>query len=758
MRSVNLKIQSGKIMQITLVLCQFYCLVLSMSIEISSAGREVLWNIPQPVNSIIMYSLFGLSLVVFFYGIYRRVQIWNAGTKANLGRSSISDRFRHLLSYAYLRKGVNREKTPALFHSLILWGFLVLLFTTTMVAFHEYIYPIYKGSFYLAVTILSDFFGFFLLLGLWLAYQRRFIAKPDRLNSSPADTIMLGALALMVVQGYFLEGMRISATSDQWAWYSPLGLVFSLPFNYLPVSLTKLSHFMMWWFHTVTVFAFIGSLPYTKFFHIISSSLNIYYTNLDRPNGALSSPGDIEKIMEEALSASDDADFIIGSPTIKDLTWKERLDLDACTGCGRCQSVCPAYAADKPLSPKWLILDLRDHMLATDRPVTSNKLFSILNKVDSFLLNKLTLSYRFNNSKFNSSRSFNKEVQSTAKAVGVDINAKLAGEVLDEKVFWSCTSCRACEEVCPVGISHLDIIGDVRRSLALMDAAIPSEAQASLRAIETRGNPFGPAESRADWANGLSVKILSAGEEVDVLYWVGCVSAFDKRKQSIARSMVQIMNTANVNWGMLGNRECCTGDPARRLGEENLFQTSVKTNLGTIRSVKFKRIVANCPHCFHSLKNEYPDFGNLSDAAFEIIHHTQFIQELIDLKKIEISKTDAEKITFHDPCYLGRYNKVYDEPRETLVHLGKKNVEMSDNKEKSKCCGAGGGHYWFDMKQGQRINVQRVLQAKETSANTIATGCPFCMQMLEDGVKITENEGNLRVKDIAELVAESLVL
>ena len=718
---------------------------------IKNAGREVLWNISQPINSIIMYSLFGLSLVVFAYGVYRRIILWNRGTAYASGNASFFERFKNLFQYVYLKKGVNREKVPAKFHSLILWGFLVLLFTTTMVAIDEYFYPIYSGAFYLAVTVLSDFFGVFLILGLWLAYNRRYKLKPDLIHTSKSDSFMLGILALMVVQGYFLEGMRISATNDQWAWFSPVGLVFSLPFNIVPESLTKLLHFVMWWFHTVTVFSFIALLPYTKFFHIISSSLNIYYKDLDRKNFALKSPGDIEKIMEEALSASDDAEFIIGAPTIKELTWKQRLDLDACTGCGRCQSVCPAYAADKPLSPKWLILDLRDHMLASQKIINNT-----LDKIDSVLIDKLTLSYRYDDSNFNLNRSKNKEVQNTALAVGKDANAKLAGEVLDDRVFWSCTSCRACEEVCPVGISHLDIIGDVRRSLALMDGEIPAEAQSSLRAIETRGNPFGPAESRADWAKDLNIRILNAGEEVDVLYWVGCVSAFDKRKQSIARSMVKILNQAGINWGMLGNRECCTGDPARRLGEENLFQTSVKTNIATLNTVKFNKIIANCPHCFHSLKNEYPDFGNISESKFEIIHHTVFIQELIDSGKIKPINLEKENITYHDPCYLGRYNKVYDEPRSTLVQLGKKNTEMVDFKEKSKCCGAGGGHYWFDMKQGERINVQRVLQAKETNATTIATGCPFCLQMLEDGVKITENEESLKVRDLAELVAESI--
>ena len=733
-------------------------------LNIEQAGREVLWNVSHPANSVVMYTLFFISLVVFSYGVYKRFLIWSQGNSFE-SDLSFTDRINNLVQYVYLKKGVNRDRKAGAFHSMILWGFLVLLFTTTMVAIDEYFYPIYSGKFYLAVTILSDFFGAFFFLGLWLAYKRRYLDKPDKLNTSNSDLFMLGLLALMIVQGYLLEGMRISATNDPWAAYSPVGLLFSLPYNFIGADITKLAHFVMWWFHSVTVFSFIALMPYTKFFHIISSSLNIFYSDLNADNGALNNPGDIEQIMEEALSSDNDDDFVIGSPTIKELSWKQRLDLDACTSCGRCQSVCPAYASDKPLSPKWLILDLRDHMLATSNQIEADKnpvkLGSItlptipfLDKVDSTLINKFTLNSRFNDEKFNSTRATNVGVQNSALNVGKDINASLAGDVLDDKVFWSCTSCKACEDACPVGISHVDIITDVRRSQALMLGEIPSEAQGALRAIETRGNPFGPADNRSDWTEGLDVKILEENDEVDVLYWIGCVSAFDKRKQSIAKAMVKILNHAGVNWGMLGNRECCTGDPARRLGEENLFQNSAKQNIATINSVKFKKIVANCPHCFHSLKNEYKDLDD--SFKHQIIHHTQFLQELIDENKLKLDIKNKEDITYHDPCYLGRYNNIFDEPRETLVQLGRKNVEMSDNKRKSKCCGAGGGHYWFDMKEGDRINVQRVEQAVETNTSTIATSCPFCMQMLEDGVKLTNNEEKLVVKDMAELVADSL--
>ena len=314
-------------------------------------------------------------------------------------------------------------------------------------------------------------------------------------------------------------------------------------------------------------------------------------------------------------------------------------------------------------------------------------------------------------------------------------------------------------EVCPVGIEHVDLIMDVRRSMALMDGNIPSEAQTSLRSIENRGNPFGDPEARMAWAEGLDVRVLKEGDQVDVLYWVGCISAYDRRKQYIARSMVKILNAAGVNWGLLGNRESCTGDPARRLGEENLFQTMAKKNAATLHTVKFKTLVANCPHCFNTLKNEYPDIDQeYRQKNIRVLHHSHFIKELLAEKRLLPAQAAllGEDITFHDPCYLGRYNDSYDEPRDVLVQLGAKSREMKSNREKSMCCGAGGGHFWMDMKVGERINVLRVDQAAETGAKTVATGCPFCLQMLEDGIKMTDRESSLRVRDIAELVADSL--
>lgn len=731
------------------------------------ASRPVLWNISPTIELPIFYALFAASMIVFGWGIWSRIRLWLSGKPdvSRFGRPG--QRFKLIWDYVLLQRGVRRKKRAATFHSLIFWGFLVLLFTTTMVFLDSDLgIKIYHGDFYLAVTVLSDLFGLGLLIGLMYASHIRYLEHEDRLHRVPQDAWALNLLVLLVAQGYLLEGMRIYVTQDPWRHYSPVGWAVSLLFWSVSPSAIQWLHWALWWFHSITVFGFIATLPYTKLFHIISSSSNLYFRELERPKGALAFPGDLEKLLE-AAAESESGDFSLGVSNISDLSWKQRLDLDACTSCGRCQEVCPAYNSGKVLSPKWLILDTRNHMLSlqADGKLASAEKNSgaqaALDSLDRGLLKNLLVqpvplgvdgpgSIR---------RADNKLTDNAAKNIGGSAEAAIGGEVMDEDVFWSCTTCRACMEVCPVGIEHVDYIVDVRRNLAMIQGSLPQEAQSSLKAIETRGNPFGPAEDRVNWASGLSVPLLNPGDEVEVLYWVGCVSAYDKRKQKIARSMAKILNASGLKWGILGNRERCSGDPARRLGDENLFQGAAKCNVETLRSVKFKTVVANCPHCFNSLKNEYPQLGAISDDPnVRVVHHTHFISELIAGGRLKVGRGIKEQLTFHDPCYLARYNDTTAEPREILVQLGKKPLaEMSQNGKLGLCCGAGGGHFWMDMKVGERINVIRTKQAQETGSEIVATGCPFCMQMLEDGAKLTNLEEKLKVRDLAELVAENLV-
>lgn len=727
-----------------------------------NATREIMWNLNTLPNVIGLYGLLLVSVFVGFVGVLRRAELWGSGQSSPEHTGSWWSRLDDLIQCGLFQKKVARGKSgAAIAHLLVYLGFLVLTFTTTMVFIHHDLgIKIYQGTFYLWVTIFSDIFGVLLLGGVLYFGYRRHIQNADAASFSRNEDYILAMLALLVVQGYVLEGLRIYATDDPWALYSPIGWLFARGSWFLSVEQAKGLHFVTWWFHTLTVYTFIALFPYTKFFHIFSSPLNLFFSRTKRPKGELPFIGDIQALMEKG------EEFSLGLGTIKDYTWKNLLDLDACTQCGRCQDVCPAYLTGKPLSPKWVILDTRNHAhtLMAKGELGQSKLPKPIVKLDQSLARNVLLPFnavRNENGQFRGDGAFrakNKLVQGAVRELGSSSSATIAGDVLDPNVFWSCTTCMACVEACPVGINHVDQIVGNRRHLAMMEGSIPHEAQATLRSLESRGNPYGPAEDRVNWLKGLDVKQLQPGDAVDYLYWVGCVSAYDPRKQKIAKALVSIMNKAGLSFGVLGSMEGCTGDPARRLGEENLFQTMAKQNIELLKSVSFKFLVANCPHCFNTIKNEYPAFGNLGDGRSpEIIHHSVLLKRLIAEDRLPLKEGALQDVTFHDPCYLGRYNDEYDAPRGSLKAIkGLRIIEMERSREKGLCCGAGGGHFWMDLKVGERVNAVRAEEAAATGASTVATACPFCMQMMEDGVKITRNDQRLDVRDIAEVIAERL--
>lgn len=726
-------------------------------------SRVVLWNVGSTANVVAMYALFALSLVIGAVGILRHVEFWGTGKPAPEREGRWGQRFFDLYSWSLMQRGVVRERIPAFAHTLVYLGFLVLLFTTTMVFVdHDLGIRIYQGDFYLAVTLLSDLLGFGLLCGCALFAHRRYIERADLVHNRFMDSFAVSVLALLVVQGFLLEGLRIHATDDPWALYSPVGLGVARLFWGISADSASLLHFIIWWFHTLTVFGVVAVLPYTKFFHIIASSANLYFRSSGRARGALKSPGDLEKLMEAG------EEFSLGLQTIKDYTWKQLLDLDACTSCGRCQDACPAYNSGKPLSPKWMILDTRNHALAlhADDKLGASKVPGALRAIDRVLTKQFFLEgsgLTPQDGGYACSGEFragNKNVQQAARVLGRSADDDIAGAVIDPNVFWSCTTCMACVHVCPVGIDHVEQIVENRRNMVLMRGEVPAEAQPTLRALEKQANPYGAPEDRAKWMEGLELPIVKAGDTIDYLYWVGCVSAFDPRKQKIARALASIMKRAGLSFGVLGINEGCSGDPARRLGEENLYQTMAKRNIEVLNSITFKTLVANCPHCFNTIKNEYPQFGNLGNGKMpEIIHHSVLLRKLLEDGRIKLDDgAGAQSFTFHDPCYLGRYNSEYEAPRETISKVkGLQIIEMEKSREKGMCCGAGGGHFWMDLKIGERVNSIRADQAAETGAANIATACPFCMQMLEDGVKLTNREDKLRVRDIAEVIAERMV-
>lgn len=720
-----------------------------------------MWNVDALGNVVAMYGLMVVALIIGAAGLFRHTELWRSGKPAPEHTGRWRERFTDLFTWGALQRGTVREPVPAAAHTLVYVGFLVLLFTTTMVFIdHDLGIRIYEGDFYLGVTLASDLFGFGLIIGCALFAHRRYLAKADLVHRRPSEAFGLVVLVLLCVQGFVLEGLRIHATDDPWRVWSPVGLLCAKFFWALSPEATKSLHYIVWWFHTITVFAVIAVAPYTKLFHIIASSVNLFFRGSGRGKAQLASPGDLAQMMESG------EEFSLGLGSIADYSWKQLLDLDACTSCGRCQDNCPAYLSGKPLSPKWMILDTRNHALAlgAQDKLAPSKLPGALREfdralTDDFFLRSSGVAPTENGYVAKGAyRGANERVQDSVRTIGRDMADTIAGDVMDPNVFWACTTCMACVEVCPVGIDHVSMIVGNRRNMALMRGEIPAEAQPTLRALENRGNPYGAPEDRVKWLEELDVRILRPGDSVDYLYWVGCVSAFDPRKQKIARALVTLMQRAGLSFGILGTAEGCTGDPARRLGEENLFQTLAKSNIETLKSIRFETLVANCPHCFNSIKHDYPAFGNLGEGRSpDIIHHSVLLKRLLAEGKITLTPNAEKSYTMHDPCYLGRYNGEYEAPRETIRRAtGLPILEMERSREKGMCCGAGGGHFFMDMKIGERVNSLRVLQAAETGSNRIATACPFCMQMLEDGVKLTNNEGQIDVRDIAEVMVENL--
>jgi Fe-S oxidoreductase/nitrate reductase gamma subunit len=677
--------------------------------------REVFWNINLGV---VMEVLAAGAVGIFIYAFYRRVKLWKLGRPddrfGQMGKR-VWAFFRytifHLLLHGKLfgvgRGAHFRELYPGVIHFLIFSGCAVLFVGTVLVAASHYIYDFLTGNVYLGVSLVLDIFGLLLIVGVLMAMYRRYVQKPDRLDNRREDLIALLLLLAIAVSGFIVEGLRIAATEletgAEWAAWSPGGYLVALIFRGLGQSALRSLHQVIWWLHSLAALGVIiyVALTWNRLWHIIVSPLNVFFRNLGA-RGALV-PIDIE------------AAETFGVDRIQNFTWKHLLDLDACTRCGRCQDSCPAYLSGKPLSPKKMIQDLRGHLVER-APVLRKR---------------------------------------EAGEEAPEDNGQMIGGVVVEDEIWNCTTCHACQEVCPVYVEPMGKLVEMRRNLVMERAAIPETGEGALKCLEARGHPWrGTTLSRTDWAEGLEVKTLADDSDVDILFWVGCTEALEERSTRVAQAIVGVLKAAGVNFGILGAEELCCGDPARRLGNEYLFQMQAQQNIELLNSYGIKRIVTGCPHCFNTLKNEYPQFG----GDFEVLHHTEFIAGLIEEGRLAGIEGMAGRVTYHDSCYLGRYNGLYDTPRRVLRSIsGVKLVEMVRNLEHGFCCGAGGGHMWLEeQKTGERINEMRTEQALATEAGVIATACPYCLQVFEDGIQTKEAAESVRAMDIAELVMKAL--
>ena len=656
--------------------------------------REIYWNISAVW---VMYVLLIPTLLIFAYGIYRRFRLWRLG-RPEQRCDLVFQRIKGLAVYGFGHARILSHRYAGLFHVLIFSGFAILFAGTVVVMIHEDLgLRIMRGNFYLYFQSLAlDVFGLLSIVGILMVIYRRAVLKPKMLENRWQDAVVPLLLLVILLTGFVVEGLRIVATQDSWANWSPVGLaVGKFLALFLFTDALRPAHVFLWWLHLLLVFGLIAWLPYSKLLHIFTSAANIYFRSLE-PKGAMLKPMDL------ATAGT------FGVKTIDQLTWKGLLDLDACTECGRCQDVCPAFAVGKPLSPKALILDMRHYLHASGPRLPAGK----------------------------------------ATATAEDL--PLTGKAIKEETLWSCTTCMACMQECPVFIEHVPKILDMRRYLVMEESKFPETMQRALRSLEARGHPYsGASASRVDWCRGLNVRTLADNGPADYLYWVGCSTALNARNQEVARAFTRLLQKAGVDFAILGQEESCSGDPARRIGNEYLFEKLARRNIKVLQSHKVEKIVTTCPHCFNTLKNEYPQFG----AAFEMCHHSQLLAELIKQGRLKPSGGLEGKVTFHDPCYLGRYNDTYEEPREIVRALpGTELVEMQQNRERSFCCGAGGGLMWVEEESDKRVNNKRAEHALASGSDIVSVACPFCMTMLDDGIKSRKGERDVKVLDIAELL------
>jgi Fe-S oxidoreductase/nitrate reductase gamma subunit len=679
-------------------------------------SRKVFEGIPGYIQ-IAFYTIIPALLVFGSFQFADRIRNWERGApdRRKTTKKNFKQRLADYRAGVYMRT-LLRDSAAGLMHSMIYFGFLVLLGVTTVLEIDHQVPPALKflhGDVYRAYAAVGDIAGIVFTGGVIWAIIRRYVQRPYRIRikSKPEHAIGLGVLLAIGVTGFTTEMFRIAESQaagvnmDHEKW-SVLGYPLAQLVNGWSVSSLDTTHQVMWVAHVLAFIAFLIILPITMLRHMFTSPLNMYLKDRERPKGAMKA---MPNLTETSLET-------FGAHVVEDFTWKQLLDLDACTMCGRCTSVCPAHATGKPLDPREIVLKSGEVMAATASHARGGKVTPPLS-VDS----------------------------------EITISANSLFERITSEEIWACTSCKACDEICPVNIEILDKILDMRRYLSLMESDFPAELGNAYRAMENQGNPWGMSQSdRGEWAKDLDVTVLDPGAAFnhEYLYWVGCAGSFDDKNKKVTQSMAKLLKRAGIDVAILGPSEMCTGDSARRSGNEYLFQMLAMPNIEMLNGMGVRKIITQCPHCFNTLANEYPQFG----GTYEVIHHSQLLEHLIDSGKLDISDaTLEERITYHDSCYLGRHNDVYMAPRNVVASIkGVDVVEMPRNGTKGMCCGAGGARMWMEETIGTKVNDERAAEAISTGASRVATACPFCYIMLDDGVKGAGKEENeVKVADIS---------
>jgi Fe-S oxidoreductase/nitrate reductase gamma subunit len=659
-------------------------------------------------------------------------------------------RIKQTLLVGFAQTKILRDKVAGPIHAGIFWGFLILLFSAAE-AVLEGINPALSfnvlGPLYSIITVLTDFFCLLIIVGTALSLWRRYILKIKRLQveHEKVEAGMILLTIFSIVTSLLLQNSARVAMGTDFSWaLRPISTIIA---SILPLGHTSFEIF--WWMHIILIFCFTNYLPFSKHLHVLTSIPNVFLSNL----GPVNSLEKIDFEKEDAVK--------FGITDIEDFSWKTYVDSYTCTHCGRCTSVCPANQTGKVLDPRMVIVGIHDRIM--DKAPLLDKISDykknasrqdVRKAADGLLTGKKSDEFDSDESQL-----FTLLLNDDEQNIW---NKRLIGDYVNPDALWACTTCAACMQECPVNIEHVPAIVGMRRSMVMMESSF-NEESALLPDIygnmETNSVPWGgfSEQDRANWTEGKGIKTAAEDPEMDVLFWVGCAGSFDERAKKTTSAFAELMQIANINFRILGTEERCTGDPARRSGNEYLADMLTKMNIETMNTYNVKTIVTTCPHCFNTLKNDYPQFG----GVYDVMHHSQYVKELIETGKLLIDKekttVSSDAITYHDSCYLGRYNNEYEAPRALLENVpGLTIIEVNKSQDKGFCCGAGGGRMFMEETVGDRVNITRTNELLATGAKTIAVNCPFCTTMITDGVKAADMVDSVQIRDISEILLESI--
>ncbi len=687
--------------------------------EEGAQTREVFGNIPSPIKAM-FYALIPTLLIYVGFQLSFRVKNWQRGAPENrkTTKKNVKQRLADMRAGLYMQT-LMRDPIAGIMHSMIYFGFLILMAVTTTLEIDHQLPESLKfldGGVYKGYALVGDAAGLMFFAGLMWALSRRLGPRSMqpyriRIKNKPEHFVILGTLLAISISGFGAEAFRIaldgSPSYEKWSFIG-------YPLAQLVDGMDSLSGWhQAWWIaHVISFALFLIILPTTMLRHMVTSPANMYLKDRDRPKGAMKPMANLMETEMESFGAS----------VIEDFTWKQLMDTDSCTMCGRCTAVCPASATGKSLDPREIVLKTGEVMARSGTPQVTPPI------------------------------GVDKEIALANEPGNILVAPNNVFDRITSEEIWACTTCKACDENCPVNIEILDKILDMRRYLSLMESDFPAELGNAYRAMENQGNPWGMGQGeRADWASEFEgLEVLDGGDPMtaEYLYWVGCAGSFDDKNKKVSQAFSKLMDRAGVSFAILGPSEMCTGDPARRSGNEYIFQMLAMQNIETLNSMGVKKIVAQCPHCFNTLANEYPQLG----GHYEVVHHSQLLEDLIDSGKLDVTNATLEdRLVYHDSCYLGRHNDVYLSPRNVVGSIGGiQVVEAERNGTKGMCCGAGGARMWMEEHVGKQINVERSQELLATGATRIATACPFCYVMIDDGIKGEGVEdGEVLVQDIA---------